>query len=111
MVSVPDGLGMIGFQCMSVLYHRLLCCSSAECCGCLVMTCFSLFFLRIGFFGSDVIGITSAGVLEHRGTLYDTFLFTQVFVTELTMVFACALFGILNSTIPKWMDVEQDISK
>ena len=106
-VCVPDGLVMTGFQCISVLYHLLLCCSSAECCGGPVMTCFFVvFYLRIGFFGSGVVGITSAGVLEHRGTLYDTFLFTRVLVTELTMVCAFALFAILNSTIPKWMDAE-----
>ena len=67
---------------------------------------FVVFHLRISFYGSGIIGITSAGVLEHRGTLYDTFLFTWVLVTELTMAFAFASFGILNSTIPKWMDVE-----
>ena len=38
MVSVPDGLVMTGFQCISVLYCLLLCCSSAECCGGPVMT-------------------------------------------------------------------------
>ena len=45
--------------------------------------------------------MASAGVLEHRGTLYETFLSTMVLMTELTMAFALALFGILKSTIPK----------
>ena len=44
-VSVPDGLVMTGFQCISVLYHLLLCCSSAEWCGGPVMTCFCSFFI------------------------------------------------------------------
>ena len=44
-VSVPEGLGMTGFQCIPVLFHHLVCCHSAECCGGPEMTCFLLFFI------------------------------------------------------------------
>ena len=95
-VSVPDGLVKAHFLCISVLYHHLLCCSSAECSGGPVMTClWSFFYFRICFFSSGSVGITLAGVLEHKGTLYETFLSSVVLVTELTMAFALASFGIL----------------
>ena len=44
-VSLPCGLVMACFQCVSMLCHLLLYCSSAECCGGLVMTCFCVFFV------------------------------------------------------------------
>ena len=49
------------------------------------------------FFGAVAIGVTSAGVVEHKGTLNETLLFCRVFVTELTIACVLASFGILNS--------------
>ena len=59
------------------------------------------FHLRNDFFGAVVVGVTSAGLLEHKRTLNETFLFCEVFVTELTTACVLASFGILNSTMPK----------
>ena len=47
----------------------------------------------MGFFGAVFVGVTSAGVLEHKGTLYETFLFCEVFVTDLTIACMLASFG------------------
>ena len=44
-ISAPGGPGMTGFLCISVLYHHLFCCGSAECCGGPVMTCFLVLFI------------------------------------------------------------------
>ena len=44
-VSLPCGLLMACFECVSVLCCPLLCCGSAECCGGPVMACSGAVFI------------------------------------------------------------------